>query len=91
MRYSHNVFHVSILKKYNLPENGETISINIDKDGQKEDVVFRNLDKKRENRKRHNLVQLYGDEEHDAIWMLKSKLGISKNCSPHTTKVIQRY
>ena len=80
MKRKHNVFHVSKLKPYNRPSNevgGVTPSVVIDAGGNKEQIVHRILDKKRENRRVFYLVQFYGDAEEDSIWMHKSEL---KNC-----------
>ena len=77
MKRKHNVFHVSKLKPYNRPSNEVgTPSVFIDAGSNKEQIVHRIFNKKRENRRVLYLVQFYGDAEEDLIWMHKSELKI---------------
>lgn len=78
MKRSHNVFHLSKLKRYHPPvgQDGPTTVV-IDADGTTEQVVIGILDKKRERRRVYYLVQFEGQPTSEAIWMHKSEL---KNC-----------
>ncbi len=74
MRRSHNVFHVSKLKKYERADEDGSMNVVIDAKGTTEQVVTAILDKKKENRKVYYLVQFDRQAEADAIWMHKSEL-----------------
>ena len=78
MKRSHNVFHVSKLKKYVKEGKAKgPMSVVVDPEGTTEQVVTAILDKKRSGRQVFYLTLFDNDPKSEAVWLSKSEL---KNC-----------
>ena len=78
MKRTHDVIHVSKLKKYSKPKSRSgSLPIVVDADGTEEMEVAEILDMKRYQRKLYYLVRFQDEPSSEAVWLSKLEL---KNC-----------